>query len=469
MKKANLGVFYWHNPTRIGNLELINDLRQGFNVTIISNSPAQYVERYADHTIVEHYGNSTTLIEKIRKHKNTHGLDGLITLSEGAVTLMADAAAKLGLRGNDPKATRVGRNKYLMRKAMAAAGIPQPKFFRAHSYDEALTIAQEFDGAFFLKPPCIGGSSYCTVVSGSQQLKDYWWEFYNGSKERTTKDPLFEEQFGEHGKNYYLLLEELLGGTQFTYDDVLGPGYPVFEMSVEGFIHGDDTLVYSMTDKLLPANCTNGQEFMWRMHSRIPPKLKKVLENRVSKINRILQATCGCSHTEFRIEETDKAHADIEHDGQHYSARMIETALRPGGAFMQPAIALATGFNSIRASAYQACGIEHDEQVLYRRPTIMANFWANKSGKITKILGLDKILSLKEQIAAFHLYDGIGDRIEIPPVACRGIADAVFYGRNVDLLKYPGWETLSGEASLYKEVERNYIDVANAFKPVVVP
>ena len=134
---------------------------------------------------------------------------------------------------------------------------------------------------------------------------------------------------------------------------------------------------------------------------------------------------------------------------------------------MQSAILMATGFNSIRAMANQACGIDHDEQVLFRYPMIMANLWSEKYGVIKRIENLDKILSLKENIASFHIYDGIGDTACIPPEASRGVADIVLWGKPVDLLNYPGWETRSGEDNLYKEVERLYLDVLKNFKIMV--
>lgn len=467
--KLKLGVFYWHNPTRIGNLQLVNELRNNFEITLISNEDIPSISKFSDHIIVGSYGDSKELIDKLKKHKKIHGLDGLITLSEGAVTLMADSAEQLKLRGNPASQTRIGRNKYLMREKFREVGIPQPSFHKVATLDEALHVAKtEFKGKhFFLKPPCLGGSSFCSIIKDQDQLKKLWQNLFEGSKTRTKKDPLFEEQFGVCGENYYMLIEELLGGTNFDYDDILGVRFPIFEMSVEGFIDGKETLVYSMTDKLLPRDCQSGEEYMWRMHSRIPFELKEILKKRVTKINQSLGAFMGCSHTEFRIEETDQANADIEFANKFYRARLIETALRPGGAFMQTAIFMATGFNSIRAMADQACGIDNKEQVLYRFPMIMANLWPEKAGILDRIENLDKILSLKENLAVFHLYDGVGDTVQVPPEASRGIADAVLWGKSVDLLTCPNWEIGSGENNLYKEVEDLYLQVVKDFKPII--
>jgi len=467
--KPRLGVFYWHNPTRLGNLQLVNELRNDFDITIISNENISSIHKFGDHVIDSPYNNTRELINKLKSHKRIYGLEGLITLSEGAVSLMADCAEQLQLKGNPAENTRNGRNKYLMRNRFQEVGIPQPAFFKVSTLNEALSIAKtEFNGkSFFLKPPCLGGSSYCAIINNQYQLQSLWQSFFEGSKMRTKNDPLFEEQFGSSGERYYMLMEELLGGTSFDYDDILGKKFPIFEMSVEGFVDKDKTYVYSMTDKLLPKDCQNGEEFMWRMHSRIPAELKLVIEERVNKINQSLGATIGCSHTEFRIEETDCDSADIEFNDRFYRARLIETALRPGGAFMQSAIFMATGFNSIRAMAKQACGVSHVEQVLYRFPMIMANLWPKKSGIVERIEGLDKILSLKENIAAFHLYDGIGDDVQIPPEACRGVADIALWGQPTNLLACPNWEIKSGDNNLYKEAENLYLEVVKDFKLIV--
>lgn len=467
--KPKIGVYYWHNPTRLGNLELVNSLRRDFGITLISNEDVPCLQMYADDILLIDFTNPKVALKKIKSYKDRKGLDGSITLSEGAVALEADVAEELSLRGNSPEKARVARNKYQMRKLFKSLGIPQPKFFKAESLEEAIDIAEgEFRGrSFFLKPPCIGGSAYCSRIKSIKELKEKWRPFFEGSRRMSTKVPLFNELFGNEGEGYFLLLEELLGGTQFAYDDVLGPEFPIFEMSVEGLIEGDNTFVYSMTDKLLPCDNEYGEEHMWRMHSRIPPKLKEILAKRVSRINRALEATKGCSHTEFRIEETDKANSDIYFGAKYYRARVIETALRIGGAFMQPAILKATGFNSIRVMAYQSCGLEQEERVLYRTPMIMANLWSKRNGKLIRIEGLDKILSLGQSLMDFHLYDPIGGMVTIPPEASRGIADAVVVGSSVDLLEHKGWEISSGNNSLYKETEELYLEVIKAFKPIV--
>ena len=191
--KPKLGVFYWHNPTRIGNLQLVNDLRGDFEIVLISNENIPSVYKYCDHVIIGSFGEPNGLISKLQSHKNRYGLDGLITLSEGAVSLMADAAEELKLRGNPADKSRIGRNKYLMRKKFHEAGIAQPSFYKVSSLEEALQVVRtKFQKKqFFLKPPCLGGSSYCSIINNDDQLRTVWNGFFFFFWERTKKDPFF--------------------------------------------------------------------------------------------------------------------------------------------------------------------------------------------------------------------------------------------------------------------------------------
>ncbi len=468
-KKPILGVFYSHSPSRLGNLELVNELRINFKIIIISNKEVDYLSLYSDELIIHNFSDYTGILNKVLKYKNKYGIDGLITLSESAVTLLSDIGTKINVPVNNSHASRIARNKFYMRTFFLENKIEGPSFFKVHSLKEAKeTFSNYFKGkSCFLKPPCIGGSSFCKQIKNINELTIIWDYFYNNSYDRTKEDPLFKEMFYDK-ESYYLLLEETLEGNTLLYDDNLGQEYPIYELSVEGFINKNHTYVYSITDKLLPKKgVLYGEEYLWRMHSRLPSGFKKILIEKVNFINKKLGATVGCSHTEFRIEETNKESSEFIFNNKFYRSRIIETALRIGGAYMQSAIYKSTGFNSIRAMAYQACGLKHKEKVLFRKPMIMANFWPNKSGILRKIEGLDVAFNYKNNISDFHLYDSIGDSVQIPPYASRGIADIIITSNNIDLLQILNWEVKVSSENPYNEVEKIYLDITEKFKFII--
>ncbi|CAA9195488.1 ATP-grasp domain-containing protein [Flavobacterium collinsii] len=462
--KQILGVFYWHNPTRFGNLELVNDLRNQFQILLITNMDLSYLKGFCDHYIVADYHSPDSVIHQVIEYNKHSKIQGMITLSEGAVSLLADCTQKLNLPGNFPYCARIARNKYMMREKVKELGLSQPKFYKASSIKEASAIYQEeFNGgSLFLKPPCLGGSSFCLRIDSLDQLKREWDYIFDESLLRTKGDPLFEEQF-KNGE-YFLLMEELLSGTNFLHDQLLGVEFPCFELSVEGFIQGNKTFVYSITDKLLRNNSKYGEEFLWRMHSRVPVLFKEKLIHYVNIINNGIGARTGCSHTEFRIESGDRHNFDVIYENQYYKIRLIETALRPGGAYMQTALKHATGFNSIRAMALQACGLENDERIKFRKPGIMINLWAQKEGIVKKLVGLDKIISLKEKLAFFHIFDAIGDYTYLPPVASRGMGDVFIIDHDINLDEISDWEIRLHSDSPYEQIEKLFFEVINNFE-----
>jgi hypothetical protein len=349
-----------------------------------------------------------------------------------------------------------------MRQFFDENDIPSPKCFKAHSLVEAIdVVGKEFEGQeFFIKPPNVGGSSYTKKLSNIHELKEIWETFFLGSWKFAQKFPTFCEMKIESPDQYFMLIEEVLGGTCFEYDEVLGPLYPTFELSVEGFIQGETTNVFSITDKLLPdSSLVHGEELMLRMHSRLPQSLKRVLVERVGKINRCLGARVGCSHTEFRVEEVGPDEADAEYGGRYYRARVIETALRIGGGPIQSTIYSTTGFNSIRAMAYQACGIEHDEQVLFRTPTMVAAVMPDKSGILQGVQGIDYLMGLDQRVPRFFLYETLGTPVIGPPEAVRGVAEFVVCDSDENLLEIDNWETRTGESSPYKSTEILFLDL----------
>lgn len=69
-------------------------------------------------------------IEKLAEFREHHGLDGILTLWEGAVPFVARAAAQLGFPSVDPAAVALTRDKGEVRVRLRAAGLNCPRFVR---------------------------------------------------------------------------------------------------------------------------------------------------------------------------------------------------------------------------------------------------------------------------------------------------------------------------------------------------
>lgn len=85
-------------------------------------------------------------------------LAGITTTSEYYVEIAAALAAALGLPGNPPDAVRTCRDKAAARRALAAAGVAQPRYRRATGPDAAVVAAHAVGLPCVVKPVRDSGS-----------------------------------------------------------------------------------------------------------------------------------------------------------------------------------------------------------------------------------------------------------------------------------------------------------------------
>jgi biotin carboxylase len=87
-----------------------------------------------------------------------HGVDGALTVSaDRAVPVVAEVAEALGLPGIGVDTARLMTNKVAMRRLLADAGVPQPRFAAVRTLDEARRAARTVGFPAVLKPSDSGG------------------------------------------------------------------------------------------------------------------------------------------------------------------------------------------------------------------------------------------------------------------------------------------------------------------------
>jgi biotin carboxylase len=90
--------------------------------------------------------------------------DALIPTDDPTAEIAARAAARLGMRGNSVTAARTARNKRLMREALAAAGVPVPRFAVFEETSDPSTLEVEF--------PCVVKPLLCSASRGVIRADD---------------------------------------------------------------------------------------------------------------------------------------------------------------------------------------------------------------------------------------------------------------------------------------------------------
>jgi biotin carboxylase len=108
----------------------------------------------ADTFEVVDFTDVAAVIEVARRH----GIDGVLTVSaDRAVPVVAEVAEALGLPGIGSETARLMTHKVAMRRLLADAGVPQPRFAAVRTLDEARRAARTVGFPSVLKPADSGG------------------------------------------------------------------------------------------------------------------------------------------------------------------------------------------------------------------------------------------------------------------------------------------------------------------------
>jgi biotin carboxylase len=141
-------------------------------------------------------------------------LDVLVTFSDYYVPLVAEVAARLGLRYLQPRAARVCRNKIETRRVLRAAGLATPDFRILSSRAEAVRLSASVPYPCIVKPPFEGSSKGVLQVASAGELLAHFDALHGW-----TSNARGQTLTGE------VLVESLLVGPEFSVETVtLAPG-----------------------------------------------------------------------------------------------------------------------------------------------------------------------------------------------------------------------------------------------------
>ncbi len=100
----------------------------GVEVVVGSEQPQAMAGSMGDRAVVVPLDDPEAAVEADRGARRAAPLDAVVAVDDQGVLVAAKAAARLGLPHNPPDAVAATRDKAAMRRAFAAAGVPQPRF-----------------------------------------------------------------------------------------------------------------------------------------------------------------------------------------------------------------------------------------------------------------------------------------------------------------------------------------------------
>ena len=253
--------------------------------------------------------------EQILKVCQDVKIDGVCTIaSDVAAPTVAYVAGKMGLTANNYDASVRANNKFLMRNAFMAAGVPCPQYKMVKSVDEAKDI--DWDYPLIVKPSDRSGSLGITKVLNREEL--------NASIERAIGVSFKKEA----------MVEEFIEGR---------------EISVEFISYKGTHYPLQITDKV-----TTEAPYFVELEHHQPADFTPAEYSRIYDITKTaldaLGITNGASHSEYKITKEVRI-------------AVMEIGGRMGGDFIgSDLVRLSTGYDFLKGVIDVALG-EFEEPV----------------------------------------------------------------------------------------------------------
>jgi len=316
----------------------------GIRTVAVDANPAAPGMSLAD----AHYAADILDHELVTQIARRERVDGVMTLcTDAPVRTVALVASQLKLKALSPQAAANSTDKRLMRRCLASAAVPIPKFSVVGSLEETYRSAEAIDFPLVLKAPCSSGSRGVVRVESASELESAVIEV---------------RRFQPTGE---LLLEEWMEGP---------------EVSVEGACQGDKVQIIQVTDKTLfsgafPVEAGHTQPSM--LPTPIIERIRSVTTDAVSALG---LSDCAL-HAELKITSDGPKIVEV---GARLGGDRIATHLTP----------LSTGVNLLRATIMIAMGEVPDLVPKFSRGAAVRYFHAPECGVIKSIGGLSQIDSL---------------------------------------------------------------------------
>jgi biotin carboxylase len=325
-----------------------------------------------------------TCVTAARRLDAVERIEGVIAFVEHSVSAAAAVAAALGLPFVSPDTATLTRDKYRMRRALAAGGVPCPGFGLARSVEEALELGDRLGYPLVIKPLIGGGSMFIRRVDGPAELRTHFETFRAGAWDSFDYDPLHAS--GERDYGNALLVEQYVEGG---------------EISVESLIVDGTTRVLVIHDKPLPMRGPLFEEIYHRTPSQLPAATQGLVRTLVSRMHAALGMTVGASHAEFRIPAEGPPVA-------------LEVAARIGGSGIYASVLTSTGIDMMAAVIELSRGSVPE---VPQQPPVPAGFFtvsAGAEGILRRVRGIEEVRR-DRAVVEVDIYKVPGDEVLVPP------------------------------------------------------
>jgi biotin carboxylase len=287
----------------------------------LEEEPTWEREYLAGWTVLESMRDTVDASEMCAAAREVAGREpvhGVLCWDEARILQSAKVAAALGLPGGDPEMVLRCRDKHLTRRALDAAGVPQPRSVPVAGLDAALAAADGIGYPVVLKPRAMGASLGVVRADSPAELRARF------AFARDTEIP------GSWRYHDGVLVEEYLDGP---------------EISVDSAVHDGQVLPMFLARKQV-GYPPYFEEIGHVVDAADPLLADAALTDVLERAHAALSFTLGMTHAEFRLTGA--------------GPKVVEVNARLGGDLIPYLGMRCNGINPGLAAAAVACGTKPD-------------------------------------------------------------------------------------------------------------
>jgi cysteine synthase A len=286
-------------------------LRRGARLTwVTTGPPSEYLADHADVVDAAPLGSEEALVAALDALHARHPVDAVLSFIEEMVPLAGRLSERWGLATNPELAGIRTTDKWEMRRALEAGGVPVPGFALASTRAQYDAAVERFGFPCVAKPVCSSASRGVMIVR-DQATAEHCWEWTRAvSRQDAGRD--------------VVLVEEFIDGPEFSAEVVVEDGRVAF---------------LSCTEKLLIGGDFRDEVGHLHPH-RFDPEVASVVDRVVRDTVAAVGVRRGGCHVEFKVNGS--------------RVHVMEIASRLGGAGIPTLVKLATGAD-LTDLAYASC------------------------------------------------------------------------------------------------------------------
>jgi biotin carboxylase len=218
-----------------------------------------------------------TSVATLKEAHARQPFDAIVPVDDSATILAARANAALGLPWNPPEAAEAARDKGVMRRLMAEAGVPSPVFRRFPLTTDPREIASQVTYPCVVKPLRLSGS--------------------RGVIRADTPDELVAAV----AQLERILLDD--GNLRETTDILVEDFIPGVEVALDGLLREDGLHVLALFDKPDPLDGPYFEETIYTTPSRLPAETQAAIAVCAGQAAAAIGLRDGPIHAELRVNE----------------------------------------------------------------------------------------------------------------------------------------------------------------------